>query len=96
MATKDDGRALHTCACPQCREHPQGAVAQQHSALKQLIALSDEKSCRLVAAALACQYGRGGIARLALTGTQEYPPSAWRGMGSGRELIPGRNGPHTV
>ena len=66
MATKDGGRALHTCACPECREHPQGAVAQRHSTLNQLLALSDEKSRRLVTAALAQQCGRGGITRLAV------------------------------
>ncbi len=66
MTTKDEGRPLHTWACPECREHPHGAVAQQHSALNQLLALPDERSRRLVAAALAQQCGRGGITRLAV------------------------------
>jgi hypothetical protein len=39
MTTKDDGRTPHICACFQCREHPQGDVAQQHTALNQFLAL---------------------------------------------------------
>ena len=66
MAIKDDGPPMHPCACLECREQPQGAVAQQHSVLNRLLALSDEKSRRLIAATLAQQHGRGGIARLAL------------------------------
>jgi hypothetical protein len=65
MATKDDGRALHICACPQCCEHPQRDVAPQHTALNPFLALADETTRRLVAAGLARQCGRGGITRLA-------------------------------
>lgn len=58
-------RLVHTCACPTCRQHPQGRVAREHRALNRLIAASDERTRRLLAGFLARQHGKGGISLLA-------------------------------
>ena len=58
-------RLGHTCECPTCRQHPNGRVAREHRALNRLLAVTDERSRRLVAGFLARQRGRGGVAQLA-------------------------------
>ena len=55
----------HECQCSDCQGHRCGPMADQHHAINNLLALVDEKSRRLVAAVLAKQHGRGGIALLA-------------------------------
>jgi hypothetical protein len=58
-------RLVHACACPRCRQYPNGRVAREHRALNRLIAAADERTRRLLAGFLARQHGRGGIALLA-------------------------------
>ena len=61
----NDTPMIHSCDCPACRQHPEGAVAREHRALNRLVAVSDEQSRRLILGFLAQKEGRGGIARLA-------------------------------
>lgn len=65
MATESTIREVHRCECPDCREHPRGRVAMEHRAINRLLAISNERACRLLAGFLADQFGRGGILRLA-------------------------------
>lgn len=58
-------RRAHECQCLDCQQHSSGPLACRHRAITNLLALLDERSRRLVAAALARQHGRGGLARLA-------------------------------
>jgi DNA-binding phage protein len=64
----DDTRkgSAHECQCLACQQQPTGTLADRHGAINNLLALLDEKSRRMVAAALAKQHGRGGIVLLAL------------------------------
>jgi len=61
----NDPRIIHSCDCPACRQHPDGAVAREHQAINRLLAVTDEQSRRLILGLLAQQEGRGAIARLA-------------------------------
>jgi DNA-binding phage protein len=56
---------IRRCCCPECHQHPQGSIAQQHRAINVLLLPLDERSRRLVAAFLASQRGHGGITLLA-------------------------------
>ena len=58
-------RIPHACECVDCQEHPSGTLAGRHRAINDLLAFLDERSRRLVAAALAKQHGRGGLVVLA-------------------------------
>lgn len=58
-------RTAQECQCFDCQEHPSGPLAGRHRAINDLLALLDERSRRMVAAALAKQHGRGGIGVLA-------------------------------
>ena len=55
---------VHHCWCPDCKCCSQGAIAEEHRLINQLVATFDEKSRRLYVAFLARQQGRGGIAKL--------------------------------
>lgn len=82
MDTSREPPSFHRCDCQACRRQPDGATAQQHRALNQLVAVADERTRRLLAGFLAQQHGRGGIAWLArITGLS--PHTIRRG---GREL----------
>lgn len=65
LSERKTRRLVHVCACPRCRQYPQGQVAREHRALNRLLAASDERTRRLLAGFLARQHGRGGIALLA-------------------------------
>jgi hypothetical protein len=65
LVRKQCRRIIHACACPTCRQYPQGRVAREHRAINRLLAASDERMRRLLAALLARQHGRGGITLLA-------------------------------
>ena len=65
LTNKKHRRAVHSCECRRCRQHPSGRVAREHRTLNRLIAAADERTRRLLAGFLARQYGRGGIALLA-------------------------------
>jgi Transcriptional regulators of sugar metabolism len=58
-------RIAHECQGFDCQEHPSGPLAGRHRAINSLLTLLDERSRRMVAAALAKQHGRGGIGVLA-------------------------------
>jgi hypothetical protein len=57
-------REPHCCPCSDCREQPDGDVAQQHRDINRLVATLDEKGRRLFVGFLARQHGRGGVAHL--------------------------------
>lgn len=92
-------QAVHACACPTCRQHPNGRIAREHRALNRLLAAADERSRRLFAGFLARQHGRGGIALLAcITGLDRNTIARGRrelrqpGRLSGRVRRPGAGG----
>ncbi len=55
---------VHRCKCEACRQHPRGAVAQEHRAINRVLAGLDERARRQCAGLLARQYGRGGISAI--------------------------------
>ena len=65
MAKESTHLDVHRCECSICRDHPRGRVAATHREINRLLAVSDERSRRLLVAFLAEQIGRGGISQLA-------------------------------
>jgi hypothetical protein len=65
MVKEYPARGGCVCVCPECQHVPHGPVARDHRAIKQVLALADERMRRLLAGLLARQMGPGGIARLA-------------------------------
>lgn len=65
MAKESNSRNVHSCQCPDCREHPRGRVAARHRAINRLLSISNERLRRLLAGFLADQCGWGGISQLA-------------------------------
>lgn len=65
MARKGGRRAVHSCECRMCEEHPYGNVAAEHRRINRLVALENERNRRLLAGFLARQHGRGGVSLLA-------------------------------
>jgi hypothetical protein len=98
-----DLRDVHSCDCPACRQHPDGAVAREHQAINRLVAVTDEQSRRLILGFLAHKEGRGAVARLArITGLDRNtiargrrellqsdlaPPGRVRRLGAGRKCV---------
>lgn len=75
----------HRCACPASRDHPERETAQEHQALNELVASSDERSRHLFLGFLALVQGRGSMARLSrITGVDRNTISRGR-----RELLQG-------
>lgn len=73
MAKQKPQHALHSCACSACQQHPQSALAREHRQINRLVAVTDERSRRLLVGFLARQHGRGGIAWLAqITGLDRH------------------------
>lgn len=62
---QDRNRTAHRCQCPDCKRDRGGRLAGQHAAIIAFLAILDERDRRLMAAFLARQEGRGGIAQIA-------------------------------
>jgi hypothetical protein len=91
------------CRCRSCQEKPDGPTAELHRSIKRLVALTDERSRRLVAGLLAELHGHGGITLLSQItgldcdtisrGRQELhdnpplPPERIRRPGGGRKPV---------
>ena len=54
-------KAIHTCQCAECSEHPRSEAATLHRSINDVISLFDEKSRRRFAGLLAMQNGYGGV-----------------------------------
>jgi DNA-binding phage protein len=96
-------RTPHRCPCPECQRSPESLVAQRHGAINVLLNMLDERSRRFVAALLANQLGRAGIAWVAqmtglsrntirrgqqeLTQPEASPPTRIRRPGGGRKRV---------
>ena len=52
------------CRCRSCQQDPHGPSTELHRSIKRLVALTDERSRRLVAGLLAELHGHGGITLL--------------------------------
>jgi len=103
QTSANDTRIIHSCNCPTCQQHPDGAAAREHLAINRLVTVTDEQSRRLVLGFLAHKEGRGGIARLArITGLDRNtiargrrellqsdlaPPGRVRRPGAGRQRV---------
>ena len=74
MASKKQRRAIRTCSCETCRQHPYSIVAEHHRAIplrcatgtivNRVLVTLDERNRRRFVGLLALQWGRGGIAHL--------------------------------
>ena len=64
MNQENHRAARRLCPCRSCQRHPHGATAEQHRSINRLVALTDERSRRLLVGFLAEQHGRGGISLL--------------------------------
>jgi hypothetical protein len=87
-----DVPTIHRCPCSACRHEPDGVVAREHGAINRIVALTDERSRRLVAGFLARLYGHGGITLLArITGLDRNTISRGRReLDQADPLPPGR------
>ena len=91
------------CRCRSCQETRNGPTAELHRGIQRLVAVTDERSRRLVAGLLAELHGRGGITLLSqITGLdcdtisrgrkelhddQPLPPERIRRPGGGRKPV---------
>ena len=91
------------CPCRSCQQDPNGPTAEQHRSINRLVALTDERSRRLLVGFLAEQHGRGGLSRLSrITGLDRHtiargqqelhdearlPPGRLRQRGGGRKRV---------
>ncbi len=94
MAKEHSRRIVHACACTPCQRHPHSVVAREHRRINRLVAVTDERTRRLLVGFLAQQYGSGGIALFArITGLD--PDTIARGQ---RELqrVPPRQSAHRI
>jgi len=64
MARKKQRRAVHTCTCEVCQQHPYSLVAEHHRAINRVLVTLDERNRRRFVGLLALEWGRGGIAQL--------------------------------
>ena len=103
MNTENHEAGRHPCQCRSCQRDPDGPTAEQHRSINRLVALTDERSRRLLVGFLAEQHGRGGISLLSritgldrntiargrreLHGDEALPPGRIRHRGGGRKPV---------
>jgi hypothetical protein len=103
MNQENDWAGPRPCTCGSCRLNPNGPTAEQHRSINRLVALTDERSRRLLVGFLAEQHGRGGISLLSrITGLDRHtvargqrelhdearlPPGRVRRRGGGRKPV---------
>jgi hypothetical protein len=59
-------RAVHPCACQSCHSHPYSNHAQEHRAIKRVLAGLDERHRRRFVGLLAVAWGPGAIQPLSV------------------------------
>lgn len=64
MARKRPRRAVHTCTCETCQQHPYSSVAEHHRVINRVLVTLDERNRRRFVGLLALEWGRGSIAHL--------------------------------
>ena len=66
-------RHMHGCGCALCKQHPYGAVAQQHKAINRVLVSLDEKNRRRFVGLLAVELGPRSLSLLsAITGLSRH------------------------
>ena len=48
QTSANDTRIIHSCNCPTCQQHPDGAAAREHLAINRLVTVTDEQSRRRI------------------------------------------------